>query len=140
MHDIHKILNKYSLNINNSIIIGSGIMHVLNIKESHDIDITVGQETFDRLSKLPEFKIKNVSGLDVLTSDCLEVGTGIHLDKINHTYCFEEMFQNSIIIDNVRYITLEFLLNIKKSWLREKDKKDIEIIEKYLQSQLIKGE
>ncbi len=44
---------------------------------------------------------------------------------------------NSIVIDGVRYNSMEFLLKIKKVWVneknpREKDKKDVESIEKYL--------
>jgi len=134
MYDIQEILNRYSLNINNSIIIGSGIMNALNIRESHDIDITVEQKSYDRLSKLPEFQVKKASGLNVLTTDILEIGTAFPINNLSKIYSFDELFQNSIVIDNVRYITLEFLLEIKKKWLREKDKRDIELIEKYLQS------
>ena len=44
---------------------------------------------------------------------------------------------NSIVIDGVRYNSMEFLLKIKKVWVneknpREKDKKVVESIEKYL--------
>ena len=130
MLNIQKKLNKYSLNSNNSVVVGSGILNALKLREINDIDILVEPETYNRLLKLPEFKIKNTSGLDMLTSDIFEIGTTLNVG--NHSYNFEELFKNSIVIDKVRYITLEFLLDIKKQWLRDKDKKDIEIIEKYL--------
>lgn len=130
MLNIQKKLNKYSLNPNNSVVVGSGILNALKIRKINDIDILVEPETYNRLLKLPEFKIKNTSRLDMLTSDILEIGTALNVG--NHSYNFEELFENSIVIDKVRYITLEFLLDIKKQWLRDKDKKDIEIIEKYL--------
>jgi hypothetical protein len=130
MLNIQKRLNKYSLNPNNSVVVGSGILNALKLREINDIDILVEPETYNRLLKLPEFKIKNTSGLDMLTSDILEIGTTLNVG--NHSYSFEELFKNSIVIDKVRYITLELLLDIKKQWLRNKDKKDIEIIEKYL--------
>lgn len=132
MLDIKEILKSYSLNPKNSIVVGSGILNALDLRESNDIDITVRQTTYNRLSKLPEFKIKKTSGSDILTSDTLEIGTSLAVP--NHTYSFKELFENSIVIDQVRYIKLELLLDIKKQWDRDKDKKDIKIIEKYLQS------
>jgi hypothetical protein len=104
----------------------------LGIRKSNDIDITVKQKTYVRLSELPEFEIKNTSESEMLTTDILEISTNIHIPK--HTYTFKELYDNSIVIDQVRYLTLEFLLKIKKQWGRDKDKKDIRLIEKYIQA------
>ena len=131
MYNIPEILKEYSLNPSNSIVIGSGILNALKIRESNDVDIVVKQETYNRLLKLSEFKIKNVSGLDFLSTKTLEIATVWNVK--NHIYTFEELLRNSVVIDKVRYITPEFLLSIKKEWLREKDKKDIKLIEEYLQ-------
>jgi hypothetical protein len=62
MLDIKEILNSYSLNPKNSVVVGSGILNALNLRKSNDIDITVRQKTYNRLSKLPEFKIKKTLG------------------------------------------------------------------------------
>jgi ABC-type lipoprotein release transport system permease subunit len=132
MPNIQEILRSYSLNPNNSIVIGSGILNALGIRKSNDIDITVKQKTYVRLSELPEFEIKNNSEAEMLTTDILEISTNLPTPK--HTYSFKELFDNSIVIDHVRYLKLEFLLIIKKQWNRDKDKKDIRLIEKYIQS------
>ena len=132
MPKIQEILRSYSLNPSNSIVIGSGILNALGIRKSNDIDITVKQKTYARLSELPEFEIKNNSESEMLTTDILEISTNLPTPK--HTYSFKELFDNSIVIDQVRYLKLEFLLIIKKQWNRDKDKKDIRLIEKYIQS------
>jgi len=134
MLNIQKTLNRYSLNPGNCIVVGSGILNALKLKISKDIDITVKQETYNKLLKLSEFKVEKMYGLEILKSGNLEIGTSLNLAPSNYSYEFDELFQNSIILDNVRYLTLEFLLKIKKEWNRDKDRKDIEIIEKYLQS------
>ena len=132
MPKIQEILRSYSLNPSNSIVIGSGILNALGIRKSNDIDITVKQKTYARLSELPEFEIKNNCESEMLTTDILEISTNLPTPK--HTYSFKELFDNSIVIDQVRYLKLEFLLIIKKQWNRDKDKKDIRLIEKYIQS------
>ena len=68
--------------------------------------------------------------------DVFEIGKAF-IANIDHKYSFEEVFTNSIVIEGVRYNSLEFLLKIKRIWVvgknpREKDIKDIETIEQYL--------
>lgn len=139
MIDIKQKLSELSLNPANSIVIGSGILNALNIRESHDIDVIVDTETYNRLKLNPQFKVTQPLGLDVLQYDVYEIGTGWNMTDINKVYSFEEVFENTVVIDGVRYNSLEFLLNVKKIWVagknpRDKDKKDIETIENYLKS------
>ncbi|KKR06019.1 MAG: hypothetical protein UT34_C0001G0059 [candidate division WS6 bacterium GW2011_GWF2_39_15] len=139
MIDIKQKLSELSLTSENAIVIGSGILNALNIRESHDIDVIVDTETYNRLKQNPQFIVSQPLGLDVLQYDIYEIVTGWNMTDINKVYSFEEIFENSTVIDGVRYNSLEFLLTVKKIWVggknpREKDKKDIEIIENYLKS------
>lgn len=137
MIDFKQKLSELSLTKENSVVIGSGILNALQIRESHDIDLIVDLETYNKLKLNPKFTIAQPRGLDVLQYDVYEIGTNWDMTDINKVCSFKEAYENSIVIDEVRYITLDFLLKVKKVWTagknpREKDRKDIEIIEKYL--------
>lgn len=139
MIDIKQKLSELSLNPENSIVIGSGILNALNIRESHDIDVVVNSETYNRLKLNPQFTIAQPLGLDVIQYDVYEISKDWNMRDMNKAYTFEEIFENSVVIDEVRYISLEFLLKVKRFWItgknpRGKDIKDIEIIENYIKS------
>lgn len=57
-----KTLQKLSLNPDNSIVIGSGILQALGIRKSKDIDIVATQEIYDSLKKTGEFTISKNHG------------------------------------------------------------------------------
>lgn len=134
--DIFTKLSELGLNSNNSVIIGSGILSALHIRSSNDIDVVVDPDTYLRLRQLKRFKIKNSYGREILADNLFEIGTswGV-LDK---DQILDDLTKNSVVIDGTRYITLEFLLAVKQSWLngdniRQKDIDDVELIQEYLQ-------
>lgn len=137
MIDFKQKLLDLSLTPSNSIVIGSGILNALGIRESHDIDIIVESNTYNKLKQNPLFTVTRSFGLEVLQYNIYEIGTAWNLKDINKVYTFQELFENSVVIEGVRYNSLKFLLKIKKIWIsgknpRVKDKKDIEAIMNYL--------
>lgn len=136
-------LQKIGLHQDNSVVIGSGILKALNIRESHDIDVTVSEYYYERLSSYTRFKKAENHGREVLVDDLFEVGTSWEvLDKI---WKVNDLLDQSVIIDGVRYITLEFLLAVKRSWLsdydvRQKDIDDVKLIEGYLKKFVNSGD
>lgn len=94
----------------------------------------VTKEKYEELKSSGKFEIEEVKGKEILDDGLFEIGTQwTVLDKEE----FDSFMDVSEIIDGVRYVTLEFLLKVKKSWIengtvRPKDLKDIEMIEKYL--------
>ena len=139
MLNIPSLLRKYTLTIDNSIVMCSGILNTLNLRESNDIDLVVESDTFARLKKSGEFKVKHYGKDEMLINNIFEICKTWEIEEWGKTYTLEDFKKDSIIIDNVRYVSLEFLLKYKKLLIantnpREKDFKDIEIIEKYLAS------
>jgi len=120
----------------NSIVIGSGILGALGIRKSNDIDVTVTAETYIHLSKEASFHEKQHHGHPVLVAGDLEVGTNWIVLGKNQT--LDDLVKHSLILDGVRYVTLDFLLAVKRSWLEEddevrpKDRVDVQLIENYL--------
>lgn len=139
MVNFQKKLLKLSLTPNNSVVIGSGILNALKIRESHDIDVTVTKQMYEHFKQESNFKVVNLFGTEFLQNEDYEIGTEWNVGDINRVYSYEELYINSIVIDNVRYISLEFILEIKKLWIksknvRKKDIKDIQLIENYLKN------
>ncbi|OGZ04610.1 MAG: hypothetical protein A2604_00315 [Candidatus Liptonbacteria bacterium RIFOXYD1_FULL_36_11] len=133
--DIKRELERIGLTIENSVVIGSGILSALNIRESQDIDVTVNEDVYKRLSADSRFKKAENHGREVLTDGLLEIGTSWGV--LNKDYKFDDFLGESVVIDEVRYTTLEFLLAVKQSWLLEKDARqkdidDVELIKNYL--------
>ncbi|MDQ5981273.1 MAG: hypothetical protein QG570_20 [Patescibacteria group bacterium] len=138
MDQVQNKLAELKLTPSNSIVIGSGILNALNIRESADIDLIVTKEKYYELSKNPRFTIVQKHAdieFEVLSDDIFEIG--FSWTVINKTWSFSDMLEHSIVIDNVRYITIQFLLEVKQSWLnnnfaRPKDIDDIRLIENYI--------
>lgn len=133
--NIKQELRNIGLRAENAVVIGSGILNALNIRESKDIDVVVDRETYNQLSENSKFKKVEKHNKEILEDELFEIGTSWAV--LGRDWDFDDLSKNSIIIDEVRYNTIEFLLEVKKSWVsdgeaRPKDIQDIELIEKYL--------
>lgn len=135
MLDIKISLNKFDLNPDNSIVIGSGVLNALGLRESQDIDLVVSQDKFVEFSQNNLFRTENHYGRDILCSENLEIGTNWQV--LGGVWDLSDLLKESIIIEGVRYCKLDFILKVKSFGLehakiREKDYPDIKIIEDYL--------
>lgn len=123
------------LNSDNSVVIGSGILQALGIRDSKDIDLVVTQDEYDRLKKSGRFEAHETQyKREVLKDQLFEIGTS--WDVLDKKYRFNDFGKDSVVIDGVRYVTLDFLYRTKESWLkagtaRPKDINDLELIEEY---------
>ena len=134
MLDFRKELSKLSLDETNSIVINSGILNALGIRESHDIDISVNEEVFEKLKSNKNLNlITNEFGRPMLVNDTVDISLG-WVQNSNLPFIYEDLLKDNctIVIDGVRYLNLETLLEGKKLWGREKDKEDVKLIERYL--------
>ncbi|MDD4662226.1 MAG: hypothetical protein PHG24_03010 [Candidatus Pacebacteria bacterium] len=132
---IKNYLDKFKLNKDNCIVVGSGILKALNLRENKDIDVITTKEKYEELLSNPNFEEKQSHGHGVLTDDLFEIS--IDWTVLDKTWTFKDLTNQSIIIDDVRYTTIEFLLKAKKSWIekgeiRQKDLDDVQLMEDYL--------
>ncbi len=133
--DTRSKLTDIGLTQYNSVVIGSGILSALNLRASNDIDIVVPDTEYSRLADKKQFTKRQNHGREILDDGLFEIGTSWGVLGKDQT--FDDLQKQSVVIDGVRYVTIEFLLAVKKSWLqdddvRQKDVDDIELIEKYL--------
>ena len=130
-----KKIQKLGLNPDNSIVIGSGILEALRLRKSKDIDIVATQEIYGSLKKSGKFTVLENHGREILADDKFEIGTSWTV--LVKSYRFQDFIDKSIIVDGVRYITLNFLYKAKKSWIRrknarQKDIEDVKLIEAHM--------
>lgn len=128
-------LEKLGLDSGNSVVIGSGILQALEIRKSNDIDLVVKQGDYERLKRSRKFGIVENHGREILRNDKFEICTNWFV--LGKSYEFESFEKDSVVIDNTRYITLDFLYRVKRSWLeqenvRQKDIEDVKLMVKYL--------
>ena len=132
---MEKRLNNLGLNQENSIVIGSGILEALGIRKSNDIDLVVLQDIFNALKRSDKFHIKIDRNREILTDSTFEIG--INWIVLGKPHFLSDLLEHSSIITGVRYVSVEFLHKVKKSWAqqgshRQKDLRDIELMESYL--------
>ena len=112
------------------VVIGAGILEALGIRNTHDVDIIVAQKLFEKLRESKIYKEEIRWNKIFLIGNQIEIG--IKLDWENYSTTIKEAINTATIIDGVPFLTLEETIKFKKAMGREKDFKDIELIEKYL--------
>jgi hypothetical protein len=135
--NIKNELDKFDLNTDNAVVIGSGILNALNIRESKDIDVVVSLDKYLELKVDGSFEQKENHGKEILTHNLLEIGESWTV--LGKMWNFNDLLENSIVIDNVRYITMQFLLSVKQKWLAEGDTRqksidDVRLMQDYLKN------
>jgi len=133
--EIKNKLDELGLNSDNAVVIGSGILSVLNLRQNKDIDVVATEEKYKKLSYNDRFYKKQNHGREILTDDLFEIRTSWTV--VGKNWKFEDLLNNSKIIGGVRYNSVEFLLNAKRHWIadgegRQKDIDDVKLMEQYL--------
>jgi hypothetical protein len=106
------------------IVVGSGILGALGIRESNDIDLVVDKEVYNNIEKLNWDK-----GLwgdhPVLQRDVFDIGH----DWYGETA--QDLLKRAQIIDGIPYLSLDEVYEWKKMKGREKDLHDVVLIDQY---------
>jgi hypothetical protein len=131
--ELFQRVKELNLPIGEYAIFGSGPMGIRNLREMHDIDLIVSDRIFDEYSKKQEWKIKEIYGYrDWLKNDSLEIEMGRDWDE---GWDVEGMIREAEIIDGLPFVKLDYLIKWKKFSGREKDLRDVEIINKFLSNE-----
>jgi len=103
-------------------IFGSGPLAVRGLRDSSDLDVIVKEELWEKLSK--KYSLNKNGGLQIGN---IEVYNKWLEDKnINH------LIDSAEKIAGYKFVKLEYVLAWKETMGRDKDKKDVELIKKYL--------
>ena len=113
------------------IVIGSGIMGALNIRESSDIDLVVTKELFADL-KRKGWRLGIQHNEEVLQKDDAEVWLTWSIS--GETAYFDDLMLRSMSINGVQFTTPEYVMQWKQHMAHPKDVRDVKLLEKYIQT------
>lgn len=121
---IEALLNKYLLNKNEFIVLSGSALVLYGIKdETHDIDVSVSKEYFEFLLETYKCEIEKY-----------DVKNNVYVYYIDNVINFSTNYYDVDynVINGFKIQTIESILELKESLNREKDKKDIVKIKRYL--------
>lgn len=126
LQEVRDFVEKENISYNDFAVFGSGPLAVRGLRESRDIDIIVRPNIFEKLGKKYE-----IDSRGYICHGNIEIAGDWEpwFKDIN------PLIDTADIINNIRYVKLQYVLEWKKAFNREKDKKDIALIEKYLKNQ-----
>lgn len=131
--NIFEEVRKLDLPSGEYLVLGSGILGALGIRDVRDIDLLVSARLFDELKNNGwEYGEVEIEGRmrKKLSKGYIEVYEDFWYGKENPETM--QMIADAQMMDGVPFLPLHKLLEIKRSFSREKDVKDIKLIEEYL--------
>ena len=127
-------VKKLELPLDQYTVVGSGSLAVRGIREAADIDLVITPELYGTLKASGWEEEHKVSSKRewVISYGPFDASTSWSVEGYEPTA--EELIASSDIIEGVNFVNLPSLLAWKKACRREKDLRDIELIETYLKT------
>ncbi len=128
--DIFKELKKLNFPIGHYVVVGSGIMAALGIREARDLDIAVDNELLKTLKKSGVYKEEIRYDKLFLVGSNIEIITQLNWEDYQTNVI--DAISSAKIINGFPFLNIEETIKFKEALGREKDFKDIELIKDYL--------
>ncbi len=125
--NIREAISQLSLPDGSFMVVGSGLLDTLGIRAAGDIDLLVSHDVFDNF-KHQNYKIQqHKDGSDYISIGRFEIMADWYGDNL------ETMRESAVYIDKIPYWSLESMREWKCDHAREKDVRDIALIDEYRQ-------
>lgn len=118
--------------LGNYVVIGAGLLQVLGLRDTQDVDLAVTNELFEALRKTGEWGEREKWGKPFLFRDDVEITNQLNWDA--YTTTIEHAIETALIIDGVAFLNIEETIKFKAAMGREKDLKDIASLQEYVAS------
>jgi hypothetical protein len=128
---IAEIKNKLtSLGISSTepIIVGSGILDMLGIRPSNDVDLLISKETFYKIAGHGHEILQRPDGSEKIEVDDIELMHDWYGKKVSDAAI------KTTVIDGIKFMSIEEVCRWKALLDRSKDQVDILLIDKCLES------
>lgn len=116
-------VQKLNLPLGEVVVIGSGLLDVLGLRRSSDVDLVVSQSLFDSLRQTNGFKLNFKAEQPYLTYQDYEIWT-----DWGPEHGFEVLKASAVSIDGVNFVSPEILIEKKRQRGLERDLKDIQLL------------
>jgi 8-oxo-dGTP pyrophosphatase MutT (NUDIX family) len=131
--ELFKQVKSLNLPIGEYAIFGSGPMGIRNLREMHDIDLVISERVYEDYKNKEGWEKKEIKEGNEYYQGLANYGMNIEMWKDWYVgWNISKLIEDAEIIDGMPFVRIETLLKWKKFRAREKDIKDVEIIEKYL--------
>lgn len=136
VYTVEQSLIQVGIPTDKAIIIGSGILDKLGIRKAADIDVVVPKDEFNKLADNDNFIKAQKFGGDyykAVASD-MEVWYYWWDLKKDIAISYDDLAENSVVIDGLRFVSLPFLRQWKVDYGRAKDIEDIKLIDEFMEA------
>ena len=110
------------------VIVGSGILDVVGIRPSNDIDLLVSKETFYKIANSGHEISQRPDGSEKIEIDNVELMYDWYGKKVSDAAI------KTTVIDGIKFMSIEEVRRWKALLDRSKDQADILLIDKYLEN------
>ncbi len=135
MVDIFEEIEKLELPKDQFMVLGSGILAALKIREVGDVDLLLKPEIFDKLrSEGWKYEVIEIEGRprEKISKGIVEAFKDFWWE--GGSLSPEEGIAKAENIKGINFIPLPILLEVKKAMGREKDVRDVALMEEYLKT------
>lgn len=122
------------LPLDSIIVVGSGVLDRLGIRRADDVDLVATEEVCAGVRTDDTYVPKDVPGDTIYYDQGGNVAVSLAWRTFpdgDNAY-YDDLLPHTVLIDGIRYILPEYLLQWKRWADREKDQSDIPLIEMYL--------
>ena len=112
------------------VVVGSGILNALGIRESNDIDLVVSGDVYNVLDA-KGWEHGTWSDQEVLRYDVFEAGQYWYGKLVG------DLLKTAQVVDGVAYLSLDDVYEWKKKLGRPKDIKDLALIDEFCEKQAL---
>lgn len=128
-------LKKIGLHIDEFVIVSSGALAIRGIREAKDLDVIVTNSLWNKLTATYQTEVENgVERIKFDNSNIEILNPAQSIFGNSRVVSVEEIFEKADIFGGIKFINLNHLKKIKTKLGREKDLKDIELIDEYLKN------
>ncbi len=128
--DILKKLKELNLPFGEYVVVDSGALAARGLREANDVDIVVTRKLFSVLRASGKYQEVEKHGMVFLQSSDVEIIP--QLDWDDYLTTVEEAIKTADIINGFPFLNISETIKFKTALGREKDFKDIEILQKFL--------
>lgn len=128
-------LKKLELPVDKFVVVSSGALAVRGIREAKDLDVIVTNSLWNKLATTYQTEVENgVERIKFDNSNIEILNPAQSIFGNSGVVSVEEIFEKADIFGGIKFINLNHLKKIKLKLGREKDLKDIELIDEYLKN------
>jgi hypothetical protein len=129
--DLISKINKLDLLEGQYMVTGSAILQLLGIRPAQDIDLLVSPELFTELKIKRGWHVNPKYATSLDNADNTG-GAKQSLDFMKQNYTLKEALPLAYWYEGIPFMSLEMLVDAKTQLGREKDLRDIQLIQEYL--------